>query len=178
MVMNTKEVFEIYERYFNKLIATAFNIVGRVSLAEEVVQDVAIRILEIKPDFDDPAHCRNYLFRAVRNQAVNIMKSEKRSIPFSQEWLSIVADHTDLKDDSMFETLEWLRKSLEKQSPEIRDAFIRHVLYREKVADLAEELAIKPNTLAQCFHRIKIKLKQEALLFIDLLLIIRMLFVM
>ncbi|OQB20386.1 MAG: extracytoplasmic-function sigma-70 factor [Firmicutes bacterium ADurb.Bin182] len=178
MALSTEKVFRVYENYYDKLITVAYCIVGKVHLAEETVQDIAIKLLEIKPHFESELHCKNYLFKAVKNRAINIKQRENRTYATEDE--CVLSDTRGRQDEeqSFVEIIDWIKQAMEMQPSEIREAFIRHVLYQERINDLAKELKIKPNTLAQSFRRIKTSMKKQYLMFIDFILVLKILSVM
>lgn len=159
--MQQETIFQIYEQNYDSLIRHAFSITGRVWLAEEAVQDLMVSLLQACPDFKNEAHCRNYLFRAVRNLSVNLAAREARAAPIGDAYL-FVEDQT--AEDENFALRDWIERVLAGEDAEIRDAFIRYILYEERIVDLAKELHMKPNTLTQRFRRICMAIKSEATL--------------
>ncbi|MBE8721114.1 RNA polymerase sigma factor [Sphingobacterium pedocola] len=70
---------EIYDRYWEKMLAVAFNRLGNLEEAEECVQDVLCKLWKLRNDFSLAKHeLANYLARAIRNQSFNILDRRHR----------------------------------------------------------------------------------------------------
>jgi len=91
-------LIEIYDRYWDKMLAVAFNRLGNLQEAEECVQDVLCKLWKLRSTFSlQNEKLSSYLARAVRNQTFNIIYQNKQkrqklagyspqesSIPFRQ----------------------------------------------------------------------------------------------
>lgn len=72
-------LIEIYDRYWDKLLAVAFNRLGNQEEAEECVQDVFYKLWRLRHDFSlSKLELANYLSRAIRNQSFNILERHHR----------------------------------------------------------------------------------------------------
>jgi len=70
---------EIYNRYWDKMLAVAFNRLGNQEEAEECVQDVLYKFWNLRADFFlTKVELSNYLARAIRNQSFNILDRRYR----------------------------------------------------------------------------------------------------
>lgn len=70
---------EIYNRYWDKMLAVAFNRLGNQEEAEECVQDVLYKFWNLRTDFFlTKVDLSNYLARAIRNQSFNILDRRYR----------------------------------------------------------------------------------------------------
>ncbi|SMC52196.1 RNA polymerase sigma factor [Pedobacter africanus] len=70
---------EIYNRYWDKMLAVAFNRLGNQEEAEECVQDVLYKFWKLRTDFSlTKVDLSNYLARAIRNQSFNILDRRYR----------------------------------------------------------------------------------------------------
>lgn len=72
-------LMEIYNRYWDRMLAVAFNRLGNLEEAEECVQDVLFKLWKIRNDFSlVKIDLSNYLARAIRNQSFNILDQRHR----------------------------------------------------------------------------------------------------
>jgi len=72
-------LIEIYDRYWDKMLAVAFNRLGNQEEAEECVQDVLYKLWKLRHDFSlSKLELANYLSRAIRNQSFNILEQRHR----------------------------------------------------------------------------------------------------
>ena len=74
---------ELVERYHASLIRVALMYVRTRAVAEEVVQDTWIGVLQSLPRFEGRSSLRTWIFRILANQARSRAKREARSVPFS-----------------------------------------------------------------------------------------------
>jgi RNA polymerase sigma-70 factor (family 1) len=72
-------LIEIYDRYWDKMLAVAYNRLGNQEEAEECVQDVLYKLWKLRGDFFlAKVELANYLARAIRNQSFNILDRRYR----------------------------------------------------------------------------------------------------
>jgi RNA polymerase sigma-70 factor (ECF subfamily) len=67
----------IYKQYFNALYRYSFSILNDPHLAEEMVQNVFLKIWEKKGELVVQSSLKAYLYRAVHNASMNRIKHEK-----------------------------------------------------------------------------------------------------
>lgn len=72
----------LMERYQVKAARAAFLITRDIARAEDVVQDVFLRIFQRAGGFDETRPFEPYLMRSVINSALNACRDEKHSISF------------------------------------------------------------------------------------------------
>jgi RNA polymerase sigma-70 factor (family 1) len=81
---------EIYDRYWEKMLAVAFNRLGNLEEAEECVQDVLYKLWKLRRDFSlSKAELSNYLARAIRNQSFNILEQRHRERIKSKSYVPV-----------------------------------------------------------------------------------------
>ncbi len=66
----------LFEIYFEPLKAYAILFVKRVDIAEEIVQDIFIKIGESHSEINIRTSLKSYLFRSVHNTSINYIKSK------------------------------------------------------------------------------------------------------
>ncbi|MBW7458932.1 sigma-70 family RNA polymerase sigma factor, partial [Paenibacillus sepulcri] len=118
---------ELYAQYKGLLFALAYQLTGSASDAEDVVQDVFVKVYDVKPEglAEEP---KAYLCKMVTNRARDLNKSaRKRRERYFGEWLPEPIP----TDDEMFESVvrgELLSYAmlvlLEKLSPSERAVFV------------------------------------------------------
>ena len=89
------ELASLVEDYADLLVWHAFRLLGSMPDAEDVVQDVFVRVFSTGPR-DEVASVRAYLYRAVGNACTDLMRSRtrsaRRSEPVDLDRLPTVAD--------------------------------------------------------------------------------------
>ena len=74
----------LFRRYYRPLVLFADEFVHSLSTAEDIVQDVFIRLWEKKAEYDKIPDFRTFLYVAVRNLCYNYLRDKKKTIDFSQ----------------------------------------------------------------------------------------------
>jgi RNA polymerase sigma-70 factor, ECF subfamily len=132
---------ELLRRHERAVWRTAYLIVGRRALADEVTQDVFLRAFEAFDRFDDTRPLRPWLVRMAANRALNVGRGERRVEP--------VADVPDRG------AVDWLadpdergvRRSLATLDPEVRAAVVLRYWFDLPAADIAVALDMPIGTV-------------------------------
>ena len=170
---HVKKIFYIYESQYNQLLRRAVSILGNLYDAEEAMQEVAITLIKNREIFEEIENIRAYLYTLTHNKSIDIYRKQKahKIIPTD----SIVESEL-VSQDKTFESIEnreLIEKLLEQYTPELKEAFILHVLYGYSIKELALKMGISENALTQRLKRMKARITKEYLLFILLLSIFR-----
>ena len=77
--------FEVlFRQYYPSMCVIAGKLVANREVAEDIVQDVFIRLWEKKAEYDKIPDFRTFLYVAVRNLCYNYLRDKKKTIDFSQ----------------------------------------------------------------------------------------------
>jgi RNA polymerase sigma factor (sigma-70 family) len=134
---------------------------GDAAAAEDIVQDIAVMLLE-KKDILQRVHNPNaYLSACIRNASVNHIK--KNNMAKSTDFNSIEEYLLKPTYDASIEDMEikdWLSSHI-KQPKEISEAFYSYTFEGYTINELAKKHDVTPNTLAQRFKRIRSTLHKK-----------------
>ncbi|MNJ93932.1 ECF RNA polymerase sigma factor SigJ [compost metagenome] len=150
--MNT----ELITRLRPSLKNYAYNICGSVEDAEDVVQDVLLKFLDLdQQHIEDP---KSYLIRMVINRAINQKKKlKKQMLDYPGEWLP--EPMATESADGVINRKELLSYSLmvllEKLNPRQRAVFILKEAFDYEHTEIAAVLDIKPDLSRQLLTRAK-----------------------
>lgn len=134
----------------------AYNICGSLAEAEDVVQDVLLKFLEL--DHRDIANVKAYLIRMVINHAINQKKKLKKELlNYPGEWLPepVATERADAGINRSALLSYSLTVLLEKLNPRQRAVFILKEAFDYEHTEIAELLAIKPELSRQLLARAK-----------------------
>lgn len=145
---NTSAFEEIYNRYNRKVYAFAFKMLNSEDEANEIVQNVFVRIWEIRKNIDVKKSFNSYLFKISKNIILNQWRKNSNH----QIYLNHVISGTNLYylEESSIEYSELLSimEELISRLPEKRKTIFlmsRNEGYSYKV--IAEKLKISLNTV-------------------------------
>lgn len=160
-----EKLITVYSDNLQGLLKIAYSVVADYYEAQDVVQDVIIRLVANPQRCSSISSPLSFLRTCVRNEAVDhIRRRVTPPVPFEQ--LLVKLENT-LPEDEYREIDELLsiRSCLDKQSPEFRDAFVRHVLDGWTIKDLAKELGVTTGCLQKQFLAVKRRMKKNPALF-------------
>lgn len=149
------------ENYQNKLFPFAYNILGSVDDAKDIVQDVIVKSLTLKEN--DIQNKTGYLIRSVINSAINLKKKKDKSTRYGI-WLPepISTENAD-KNIHKTETLSYsILILLEKLNPRERAVFILKNGFDYAHQEIAEILKISIENSRKLLSRAKTKLHLES----------------
>lgn len=142
---------ELYKLYYNRLILFAKTIVRTKELAEEVVEDVFIKLWHNRLAATQINNLNVYLYTAVKNASLNSLSSKARqliSAPF--DFLNIEFENELSSPDNLMITAEMMKrmqKAIDNLPPRCKMIFR---LIREdglKYKEVSEILNISVNTI-------------------------------
>ena len=159
-----KRLIETYYDLYPLLLRTAVGKVRDLNSAYDVLQNLAVKILELDDNFDIE-DCSAYLFRSARNVAYDYLRKENKYVPTETDKFRSVESDDFATTTSRSESKQWLDSYLASFSPEMREAFARYILDGEKIDSIAADMGIKPATMRQRFRRMKQAVPHDILLF-------------
>ncbi|AFD08072.1 RNA polymerase sigma-70 factor [Solitalea canadensis] len=137
----------LYRNYFQNLLMLAHKYVKDQLQAEEIIQDVFLRLWESPIALENPAAMRSYLYRAVINQSINHINKQKN---ISKHHSIIAEQLTEEYIDTLHEENELkllIHREIELLPEQCKKVFkmsrFDHMKYRE----IAQELNIAEKTV-------------------------------
>lgn len=103
-IKNSDEgAFEIlFHKYYKYLCLYASKIIQDDDSAEEIVQDLFVKLWEKREQLNIETSIKNYLFRSVKNLCLNFIQHNKTKLRYAQKVISEV-EHNYSDDDSFTE---------------------------------------------------------------------------
>ena len=149
-VQTEKQYIEIVEKYADMIYRIAYQKVLNRYDAEDIVQDVFVKLLSSKSYFRDEEHIKAWLIRVTINLCINYNKSlarqktvsvEQLDIPFTQQETGVLEELYLLPED---------------------ERNILYLYYYEgyKIREIAKILRQKQNTINSKLTRARNKLKR------------------
>ena len=148
---------ELYSRTAPKLLGVILRIVRDRGRAEDVLQEVYLRVWEKAGSFD-PAAGRpmTWLITIARNRAIDVARQRVdptigQDSDDHTDWLSSVADPRD--DGAAFETADQLRRCLERLDEPQRRCILDAYYHGYSRDELASRFDRPVNTIKTWLHR-------------------------
>jgi len=141
----------LYETHGRALLAYACALLRDASAAEDVLHQVFLNVLRGKASIDgEPAA---YLFRAVRNRALNHIRGQSREADLTDAaWLE--------SPDGSQETSLALQSALGTLPPEQREVVVLRIWGQLTFEEAAAVIGVSPNTAASRYRYGLAKLRE------------------
>jgi RNA polymerase sigma-70 factor, ECF subfamily len=163
---------QLIEQYSEKLFRVAYRFLGKKEDAEEVVQEVLLRVVEKIDGFKSESSIYTWLYRIAVNQSLTRIRGDKvkNTIYFEEKDPSFedgirkreTADWSRLPDDLFIkkEFSDFLIECLEKLPEDLRAAYILKDIEGLKEEEVCETLEISKPAMKNRVHRARIILKE------------------
>lgn len=151
-----RKAFEkLFLKFYDSLCRFAWRFVRSSHISEELVQEVFLEIWELRDSLDPEKNIKSYLYRSVRNKALNHLKHEDLADEYNKkiEWLnpSPVTQLHSLEEQTEFERAA--KKAIENLPEGARNIYKLSrkdgLTYRE----ITEVLDISPKTVESQMSR-------------------------
>lgn len=142
------------EKYMDMVYRLAYAKLGNQADAEDVTQNVMLKLLSCEREIQTEEHLKRWLIRVTANESVNLFRSawRRRTLPLEETRAEGV-----LRDDEQDELEEALRTLAKGYR------VVVHLFYYEGMStkEIAEILGLSPGTVRERLHRARRKLKQQ-----------------
>lgn len=159
-----KSLEVLIQRYLKPIYGFAYRHTGSVQEAEDIAQEVFVKIWRNLKKFDQEKKFKTWIFTIAKNAIIDFLK-KKKAIPFSDSEdlnLDMITDSFPLPDEisEQEEKREILTRAIKKLSPKYRAILSfshnNHFTFREIAESLGEPL----NTVKSRYRRGLVILKK------------------
>ena len=137
---------ELFNRYYQTLLAVAINLLHDINTAKDVVQEVFFQLWKKRETLTVPRNVEAYLKRATINTALNYIKAKKRTSTLkdsSEIPTQITGAVEQLEADEVQMAIQQALASLPKRC---REVFILKRMEGLSLKEIAAKLDISPKT--------------------------------
>lgn len=149
-IQTEKQYNKIVENYSDMIFRIAYQYLYNKYDAEDIVQEVFVKLLSRKVIFKDEEHVKSWLIRVTINQCLDYKKSLAKRSTVPIENMEIPFEH---KEEGILEELQLLKED---------ERNILYLYYYEgyKIKEIAKILIQKQNTINSKLTRARKKLKE------------------
>lgn len=165
-------IMEVYSERLFELTALARSIAVDAAEAEDVLQDVMVRLLEAPEKLEGVKDPHAFLRTCVRNEAVDHVRRLSRSAPADDELLAGIKSTVSEEEYKEIEALMWIRSYIKTLPDDTREAFVRWAVDGQKLPDIARDMGIPVSTLRKRFDVIRKRMRADMELFTMMLSIL------
>ncbi|MDR8390915.1 RNA polymerase sigma-70 factor [Aliifodinibius sp. S!AR15-10] len=142
---------KIFLAYYKRLHGFAITYLGSMERAEDVVQSVFLNIWAQRESWDPPGKLRSYLFNAVKNEALNVVRHQKvvddTEDDVARKFRELKESKLTSDDVEVEELRRDIEEGLEKLPPRCRQIFVLNRRSGLTYAEIAEVLDISIGTV-------------------------------
>jgi RNA polymerase sigma-70 factor (ECF subfamily) len=152
---------DLYEHHADAVYQTALRVMGNAADAEDVLQNVFLRILDHGLTIDPNRSPAAYLRRAATNASIDLLR-RKSVLPVAvmEEGRDYASRESGSKEDTVLRK-ERLRRALAKIPADDAELFVLCYLEGYSYEELATLLDLERGTVASRLHRIRAILRTE-----------------
>lgn len=146
---NIQEYELLFREYFQPLLSYAISILKSEADAEEVVQDIFFNLWKNKKKLNIHTSFSSYLYRAVHNNCLQLLKREKRKLIYQQDQRNW-NHHESLSPWEILqynELYEKINSAVDELPENCKTIFKLNRFQGLKYSEIAEKLAISIKTV-------------------------------
>jgi len=163
---------ELVEQYKKKIYYLAYDMVGNHQDAEDISQEVFIKVFRFIKTFRQDAKLSSWLYQVTVNSCIDMQRKKiaKPQVLMESSDIENIQHATSQADGKLSEPerkaagnllQSHIRKLLQKISPRERSVFVMRYYNEFKLNEIAEILNVSTNTIKSLLLRAKKKLKKE-----------------
>lgn len=140
---------ELHQKYSISIFNYIRKFVNSADLAEDLTQEVFIKMWQVRARLHDVQSLKAYLFIIARNHTLNSLKKAFRSdVAMAEVINSFVEERRDTEEDLLSkEYLAYLQKALDTLAPRTREIFMLCREHGKSYDEVAEALGISRNAV-------------------------------
>ena len=137
---------DIANRYIDTVYRLALSRTKSPEYAEDITQDVFVKLWEKKDDFTDLNKVRSFLYMAVHNKAINELVHRKTIVEHADMLNRFTLDEVFHERVVEHETYRMMLEEIDRLPNQMREIMLR-ALEGKQNKEIAEELHISPDTV-------------------------------
>lgn len=163
----TGQIEQLFREHYSLVFRAAYRITGNAGDAEDVLQNVFLRLLRRDPEAEAVADMGSYLYRAAVNVALDLMRSRHKapsiSLDDDQAPVPPLEDSFPGPDRTYTsgEIRDWLRRTVARLTPRAAEIFALR-FYEEKAnPEIAQILGTTQASVSVTLHRTRTRIERE-----------------
>lgn len=163
---DTQRFHEIESRYHDKILFYLWHLVGSKEEAEDILQDVLVKVYKSMDQFDNRKHFSSWIYRIAHNEAINHLKKRNRCRSISWEDIVSTKDRLSASGHEDSPQEDWIRKerrtevreALQELPPKYREVLLFRYYFEKSYDEIAEIIEKPRSTVGTLISRAKRRL--------------------
>lgn len=161
---NVEQLGLLFERYHRMLFSFFYNRNNNIQLSEDLVQNVFLRVIKYKHNFQGRGEFKHWLFHIAKNvQADHFRKKKLKYADSLDDWKDKVKDHDQIQSQQLIqhEEMQQLKAALDRLDPEKKQIIIWSKFQGLKYKEIGERLGCTEGAVkVKVFRALKALKKQ------------------
>ncbi|WP_256007351.1 RNA polymerase sigma factor [Pedobacter deserti] len=157
-----KQAFEsLYHRYKHRIAGNLLRLLKSEELAEEILQDMFVRLWDRRSSIDPEQSFRSYLFRVAENKVMDYYRRMARDKKMREKLTAAVSELYSHIEEDIFskENSRMLQEAIDQLPPQRKQVFILCKMEGKSYKEVAELLSISPSTINDHLYKANLFLK-------------------
>ncbi len=151
---------QLVKRYQNPVLSFVYRYIGDTHSAQDIVQEVFLRIFQAAPRFRQTGKVSGWIFRIAYNLSVNELKRRKRMNDFRATIAKDISEMPFTNHAENSESEQWLMAALGKLPENQRAALLLRLNERLSYAEISKVMDISVASVESLIFRARSRLKQ------------------
>jgi len=156
---------KVFLEHHGRVFRAAYRITGNAYDAEDVLQNVFLRLARRGDEAVPVANLPSYLYRSAINAALDVVRErhDQARVPFEDAEAHAIVSGSPLAEriQESAEIASWLRHALARLTPHAAEMFALRYLEDQDNKDIARMLGVSRVTVAVTLHRTRRRLERE-----------------
>ncbi|WP_461532182.1 RNA polymerase sigma factor [Sinomicrobium sp.] len=150
----------IFEAFYDDLVCYIYSLCNNRAKAEDIVQNVFVKLWEQHDTIAVHTSLKNYLFRASHNLFINSLRRNRNTVFLSDHLYleSFLAEETEGKE--ALPNRETLQQAIDTLPERCREIFVLHKIKGMKYSQIAQKLNISIKTVENQMSKAYQKLRK------------------
>ena len=150
----------LVQRYYKRIISIIYQIIGNIQDAEDIAQEVFIKVYRNLNSFNRKAEFSTWLYRIAVNTTYNCLKKQKRHLPLDYIQRSDVLKKDSREELESKERQDLIRKAIERLPFKFRSTIVLKEIEGLSYKDIAKTLGCRIGTVESRLFRAREMLKK------------------
>ncbi|MFC1852477.1 RNA polymerase sigma factor [candidate division CSSED10-310 bacterium] len=162
-----EKIRHLFNDYYPTVYRTAYRITGRTDDAEDILQTVFLKLVQLEKSVDFPENPTAYLYRATVNSSLDLLRRKKRWKIFSLNEDSNLSTSDHIYPVEQQEIHDQLRAALINLSALESKVFIMKYFENMSNTEISEILETSSNNINVALHSARKKLKKKLFKYLE-----------
>jgi RNA polymerase sigma-70 factor (ECF subfamily) len=137
-----EKVEVLFRKYYGGLCKSLYKILRDATFAEDIVQEVFLKVWEKRETLEMDEAIQSYLYRSCYNTALNFLKQQKKNTDLDTLEIQVPGGETAEKNLNLLETEEEILKAIDLLPPKTKLVFSLSRFEELSYKEIAERLDI------------------------------------